>query len=60
MRRRAGGLGEAEDEGARGDPGVEGRRRGDDDARWRPVYLAVVVTTALVIAALWVFSRAFS
>lgn len=53
-------MGEAEDEGARGDPGVEGRRRGDNDARWHPVYWAVVVTTALVIAALWVFSRAFS
>ena len=30
------------------------------DARWRPVYAAVVVFTALVIAALWWFSRAFS
>jgi hypothetical protein len=30
------------------------------DARWHPVYLAVVVVTALVIAALWAFSRAYS
>ena len=30
------------------------------DSRWHPVYLAVVVVTALVIAALWVFSRAYS
>ena len=30
------------------------------DARWRPVYAAVVVFTVLVIAALWWFSRAFS
>lgn len=32
----------------------------DEDSRWYPVYLAVVVTTALVIAALWLFSRAYS
>ena len=31
-----------------------------DDSRWYPVYLAVIVTTALVIAALWAFSRAYS
>lgn len=30
------------------------------DSRWHPVYAAVVVTTALVIAALWAFSRAYS
>ena len=30
------------------------------DARWHPVYAAVVVFTVLVIAALWWFSRAFS
>ncbi len=30
------------------------------DARWRPVYAAVVVFTVLVIVALWWFSRAFS
>ncbi len=30
------------------------------DARWYPVYLAVLVVTALVIAALWAFSRAYS
>jgi len=30
------------------------------DARWYPVYAAVVVFTVLVIAALWWFSRAFS
>ena len=30
------------------------------DARWHPVYWAVVVVTALVILALWAFSRAFS
>lgn len=30
------------------------------DARWYPVYAAVVAFTALVIAALWWFSRAFS
>jgi hypothetical protein len=30
------------------------------DSRWYPVYLAVIVVTALVIAALWVFSRAYS
>jgi hypothetical protein len=44
-------LGEVEDsegEGARG------------DSRWYPVYLAVLVVTALVVAALWVFSRAYS
>ncbi|HEX8558204.1 MAG TPA: hypothetical protein VF668_08890 [Pyrinomonadaceae bacterium] len=52
-------MGEDEEEGAGGE-GVEGKRRGDNDARWHPVYWAVVVTTALVIAALWVFSRAFS
>ncbi len=31
-----------------------------DDGRWFPVYVAVVVVTALVIASLWFFSRAFS
>lgn len=44
-------MGEVKDnnrEGARG------------DSRWYPVYLAVLVVTALVIAALWVFSRAYS
>ncbi len=41
-----------------GQPGGGGGR--GDDARWYPVYLAVVVTTALVIAALWAFSRAYS
>jgi hypothetical protein len=30
------------------------------DARWHPVYAAVVLFTVLVIAALWWFSRAFS
>lgn len=30
------------------------------DARWRPVYAAVLVFTVLVIVALWWFSRAFS
>lgn len=30
------------------------------DARWHPVYAAVVVFTVVVIAALWWFSRAFS
>jgi hypothetical protein len=30
------------------------------DARWHPVYAAVVIFTVLVIAALWCFSRAFS
>jgi hypothetical protein len=30
------------------------------DSRWYPVYLAVIVVTALVITALWVFSRAYS
>jgi hypothetical protein len=30
------------------------------DSRWHPVYLAVIVVTVLVIAALWVFSRAYS
>lgn len=44
-------MGEAEEDG-------EARRRAD--ARWHPVYLAVVVVTALVIAALWAFSRAYS
>ena len=44
-------LGEAEDDGG-------ARRRAD--ARWHPVYIAVVVVTALVIAALWAFSRAYS
>lgn len=37
-----------------------GGRRGGDDARWYPVYAAVIVFTALVIAALWAFSRAYS
>lgn len=36
------------------------RRRADGDARWYPVYAAVVVFTALVITALWAFSRAYS
>lgn len=36
----------------------ESERAGD--ARWRPVYAAVVAFTVLVIAALWWFSRAFS
>lgn len=31
-----------------------------DDGRWAPVYVAVVVVTALVIAGLWLFSRVFS
>jgi hypothetical protein len=39
------------------DRGGEGGR---GDARWYPVYLAVLVVTALVIAALWAFSRAYS
>ena len=39
-------------------PGEDGAA--DADARWYPVYAAVVVTTALVIAALWAFSRAYS
>jgi hypothetical protein len=39
------------------DSEVEGAR---GDSRWHPVYLAVMVVTALVIAALWVFSRAYS
>jgi hypothetical protein len=30
------------------------------DARWHRVYLAVIVTTVTVIAALWAFSRYFS
>jgi hypothetical protein len=30
------------------------------NAFWNRVYLAVVVTTVLVIAALWAFSRYFS
>ncbi|MEJ7617464.1 MAG: hypothetical protein WKF30_11005 [Pyrinomonadaceae bacterium] len=30
------------------------------DRRWRPVYVTVVVYTALVIVALWLFSRAFT
>jgi hypothetical protein len=33
---------------------------GRDDGRWFPVYVAVIVVTALVIAGLWLFSRAFS
>ncbi|HEY0172391.1 MAG TPA: hypothetical protein VGB98_15320 [Pyrinomonadaceae bacterium] len=36
------------------------RERARADSRWHPVYLAVVVVTALVIAALWAFSRAYS
>ncbi len=44
-------MNEAKDDGG-------GRARAD--ARWHPVYLAVVVVTALVIAALWAFSRAYS
>ena len=44
-------MGEVEDE--RG-----ARERAD--ARWHPVYVAVVVVTALVIAALWAFSRAYT
>jgi hypothetical protein len=36
------------------------RKVASGDARWHPVYLAVIVVTALVIAALWVFSRAYS
>ncbi len=31
-----------------------------DGARWRLIYLAVLVFTVLVISALWLFSRAFS
>ncbi len=39
---------------------ADGEARERADARWHPVYLAVVVVTALVIAALWAFSRAYS
>jgi hypothetical protein len=39
---------------------TDGGARARADARWHPVYLAVVVVTALVIAALWAFSRAYS
>jgi hypothetical protein len=35
-----------------------GRER--PDSWWYRVYLAVIVVTALVIAALWAFSRAYS
>ncbi len=48
-------------EEGRGLPRPESADGGPDtDARWYPVYAAVVVTTALVIAALWAFSRAYS
>ena len=30
------------------------------DARWHPVYAAVVIYTVLLITALWGFSRLFS
>ncbi|HEV2861119.1 MAG TPA: hypothetical protein VGX48_08945 [Pyrinomonadaceae bacterium] len=46
------GLGHEEPRAAAGDA--------RDDGRWFPVYVAVVVVTALVIAGLWLFSRAFS
>ena len=47
-------MSEPEDE----EGAAERKRR--EDARWHPVYGAVVVVTALVILALWAFSRAFS
>ncbi len=43
-----------------GRPRLESADEGGSDARWYPVYAAVLVTTALVIAALWAFSRAYS
>lgn len=36
------------------------RELSEEDARWHVVYVAVVVFTVLVIAALWFFSRWFS
>ena len=30
------------------------------DSFWRPVYIAVIVTTVVVITLLWAFSRYFS
>lgn len=47
----------SEDEGGEGRGAAEVSRA---DARWYPVYAAVVAFTALVIAALWAFSRAYS
>lgn len=32
----------------------------EQDARWHVIYLAVIVFTVAVIAALWFFSRSFS
>ena len=40
-------------------PGTE-RELADEDARWHVVYVAVIVFTVFVIAALWFFSRRFS
>jgi hypothetical protein len=40
------------------EPDGAGRER--PDSWWRRVYLAVVVVTALVILALWAFSRAYA
>ena len=36
------------------------RELSEEDARWHVVYIAVLVFTVVVIAALWFFSRSFS
>ena len=36
------------------------RELSEQDARWHVVYVAVILFTVAVIAALWFFSRAFS